>query len=188
RLLYAAVIVAAISIGLLIGLALLGVSLPIEELGRTAPLWQDVIAAGIAVAAYSIFFSTPLAMLPWPIAIGMLAHALHWALTTFNYGAVTAALVGCAMVGLILTPVSRRTHMPFAAIGFASVVSMLPGFYLFRMTSGLAQIAGNAQSSTELVTATVSNGMTAGAIIVAMSFGLITPKLIIDYLSDRLRW
>jgi len=107
RLLYAGVIIAAISMGLLIGLALLGVSLPVEEPGRVVPLWQDVIAAGVAVAAYSIFFSTPTAMLPWPIAIGMLAHALHWAtLATLGFGAVTAALAACVVVGLILASVA----------------------------------------------------------------------------------
>jgi uncharacterized membrane protein YjjP (DUF1212 family) len=59
RLMYAGLIVVAISVGLLIGLALLGVSLPADSAGRVVPLWQDVIAAGVAVAAYSVFFSTP---------------------------------------------------------------------------------------------------------------------------------
>jgi uncharacterized membrane protein YjjP (DUF1212 family) len=56
RLMYAGLIVVAISVGLLIGLALLGVSLPADPAGRVVPLWQDVIAAGVAVAAYSVFF------------------------------------------------------------------------------------------------------------------------------------
>lgn len=77
--------------------------------------------------------------------------------------------------------------MPFAAIGFASVVSMLPGVYLFRLTSGLVQIAASAQPSSELIAATFADGMTAGIVIVAMSFELIVPKLIIDYLSEKSR-
>jgi len=77
RLIYAGLIVVAISTGLLLGLTLLHASLPIDPPGLPVPLWLDVIAAGVAVACYSVFFSTPLNMLPWPVAVGMLSHALR---------------------------------------------------------------------------------------------------------------
>ena len=186
RLIYAVLVVVAISTGLLVGLTLLGVSLPVDPTGRAVPLPYDVIAAGVAVACYSVFFSSPMKMLAWPVVVGMTAHALRWvALAFFGASAATGAFVACLIVGLILTPVSRHWRMPFAAIGFASVVSMMPGVFMFRMASGLVQLANGSQRTWELMGATLADGSVASLIILAMSFGLLVPKLIIDYVTDK---
>jgi uncharacterized membrane protein YjjP (DUF1212 family) len=186
RMVYAGLIVVAISTGLLLGLALLGVGLPVDEAGRAVPLWLDTIAAGVAVAAYCVFFSMPSSMMVWPVAVGMLAHAFRWwLLVDLGASAATGALAACLIVGLIITPVARHRRMPFAALGFASVVSLIPGVFLFRMASGLIQLAGGSHPTLELISGTIADGMTATVIILAMSFGLILPKMVIDSLSDR---
>ena len=185
RLFYAGLVVLAISAGLLLGLGLLGVSLPVDAPARAVPLWLDILAAGVAVAAFSIFFSMPLRMLGWPVAAGMIAHALRWWTLSLGGGAATGAVVACLVVGLVLTPVAHRRHMPFAAIGFASVVSMMPGVFLFRMSSGLLQLGDSANATLQLLGATVADGMIAVTIILAMSFGVIVPKIVIDHFSNR---
>ena len=71
-------IILMICTGLLLGLSLGGVTLPVSGPSLPVPLGYDVIAAGVVVAAYGTFFAMPWRVLPIPILIGMLAHASRW--------------------------------------------------------------------------------------------------------------
>jgi uncharacterized membrane protein YjjB (DUF3815 family) len=82
--------------------------------------------------------------------------------------------------------VAKHWRMPLAAIGFASVVSMMPGVYLFRMASGLAQMTADGVAPTELVSGTLYDGVLAATIIVVMCLGLLVPNLALTGLSERI--
>ena len=62
---------------------------------------------------------------------------------------------------------------------------MMPGVFMFRMASGLVQLASGAQPTPVLIGSTVIDGFMALLIILAISLGLIVPKLILDYGSEN---
>ncbi|MET0900065.1 MAG: threonine/serine exporter family protein [Mycobacterium sp.] len=176
---YAAMILAAIATGLILGLRVGGQGLPVTGDIATAPLPVDVLAAAVAAASYAVYFSMPYRMIAWPVCAGMVAHGAHWWLLGIEpMGPATAALIACLLVGVLLVPLSHILRMPFAAIGFAAVVALIPGMYVFRMLSGILQL--QADSSAELLAATASDGALAIGVIAAMAIGLVVPMRVRD--------
>ena len=180
RLTFAAVTLVSICTGLLVGLALGGTALPPFVSGRDISLWTDMLAAGVAAGSYGVYFSMPTRMLPWPIVAGMVAHGVRWwAITVLGFGAAAGAGIACLVAGGIVAPIAHRLRLPFAGAGFAAVVSMIPGSFLFRMGGGLVQIQQQgATVSSRVVGATLSDAITALLVVIAMTIGLIIPKML----------
>ena len=186
RIVYAGVFTLTICTGLVLGLALVAVGLPPSGASAGAPFGYDVLAAGVAVAAYGTFFNMSWRTLPIPIAIGMLAHGCRWAaITLAGVNPATGALIACLVVGTIMTPIADRLRVPFVGLAFASVVSLLPGSYLFRMAGGMASlVAGVTNAGPDLFFQVMADATGAILIVVAMTFGLLIPKIYFDSVSQ----
>jgi uncharacterized membrane protein YjjP (DUF1212 family) len=184
RLAYAGVIVLLICAGGLFGFTAVGAHLAIAGSSPPVPLIIDVIAAGCAVASFGTFFSMPWRLLPFPIACGILAHAARWALISVaGTNAATGALVACMLVSVLVTPIVDRLHLPFAALAFSAVVSLMPGFFLFNAATGLVELVSIGPGApAALLTSIAVNGATAFLIILAMTFGLILPRMLFERL------
>jgi len=181
RLAFALLVVAAISTGLLVGLWGTGATLPVSPPSRAIALPVDVAAAGLAVFAYSSFYSMPWRQLRLPILTGMAAHALRWSALALGASAYAAAFFVCLLAGLVTTLLGARLRLPFAALSFAAVVALIPGVFLFRLAAAFVQIAGLGEKAPPaLVSITLGDGVTATLILMAMGLGLLAPRLLAE--------
>src|SRR6185436_10554475 len=103
----------------------------------------------------------------------MSAHAVHWWAQERGVRLAVAAFLSCLLVGSILVPVAHYMRIPFAAVGFASVVALVPGLFVFRTLSGLAQFAD--APSPALLSAAASNLIVASITVAGMALGLALP-------------
>ena len=87
-----------------------------------------------------------------------------------------AAGLACLVVGIILVPLAWRLRLPFAAVGFAAVVALIPGVYTFRMASGLLELRAHVGDLSSLTVATLVDAVNAILIVLAMTSGLALPK------------
>ena len=183
RLADAALTILAISAGVVGGLLIGGTGLPLTATTDAIPLWLDVLAAAVLAMCYPVYFSMPIRTFGWAFLAGGLAHAAHWvALTWWHWNAPASSLLACLVVSGLLTPVCRSRHIPFAGAGFAAVVALVPGVYLFRAAAGTLNLVGEAHTETVLE-ATASDLATAVVIVLAMAVGLVVPHRIWIHLA-----
>ena len=181
RLTYCLMILLAICAGLLVGLSMTNGSLTDGMLSNQVPLWLDIISAGIAVAAFGAFFSLPWRVLIAPILVGMICHASRWLILENGGGIVFGAFIACLIAGIITALLARYLKLPFAALAFSAVVSMMPGIFVFKFASGLVEVyLTGGEATLPMLTSVVSNGTATFLIVMAMTFGLIMPKMLID--------
>lgn len=173
RLAFGLLLLAAISGGLILGLYAGGQSLAVTAPTTSAPLLIDVVAAGVAAASYPVYFSMPWRMIGWPVAVGMVAHGVHWYGLESGTGPAVSAFASCLLVGAILVPVSHRMRIPFAGIGFAAVVALVPGVYVFRTLAGFIEFAG--APTAQLLAAAAGDLIGASVIVAGMALGLALP-------------
>lgn len=106
-------------------------------------------------------------------------------MTLAGVNAATGALVACLIVGTVMTPIADRLRLPFAGLAFASVVSLIPGSYLFRMAGGMASLlAAETKAGPDLFFQVIADATGAILIVVAMTFGLVIPRICFENLSE----
>lgn len=188
RLVFAGLVVLMICCGLLLGLTVGDIGLPTAGPATAVPWYRDMVAAGVAVAAYGTFFNMPWRMLPVPVIVGMLAHGARWLLLSWSVSLAASSLAACLIAGIVVAVLADRLRYPFAGFAFASVVSMVPGVFLFESAAALVELTsrGTGAPAQLLVDATV-NGITALLIILAMTVGLIVPKMAFENCKGGLR-
>ncbi|MBR0934675.1 threonine/serine exporter ThrE family protein [Bradyrhizobium jicamae] len=185
RLTYAGIAVLMICFGLLLGFNAGGAVQLTAGPALPVPFLADVVAAGCAVASFGTLFSMPWRLLPLPIVAGMLGHAARWALISLvGANVATGAFIACILISIIVAPVVDRLHLPFAALGFSAAVSMVPGFFLFRAASATVELVSmGPRASADLLTNIAADGVTAFLTILAMTFGLILPRMMLEHFS-----
>ena len=181
RFTYSLMIFLAICTGLLVGLTTTNGSLSDSMLPNQVPLWLDILSAGIAISAFGALYSLPWRILAAPILVGMLCHAIHWFILKNGGGVVLGAFVACLIAGIITTILARYLKLPFAALAFGAAVPMMPGIFVLKLASGLVKVnRANIDTSLAMLTSVVFNGTTIFLIVMAMTLGLIMPKMLID--------
>lgn len=178
RLAFGSLIVLGICAGLLTGLAIGGTDLPVVAASPPVELWRDVLAAGVAAASYPIYFSLPWRLTIWPVLAGAAAHALRWiSMTHWGADVIVADFLACLLAGLLLTPAARIKHASFAGVGFAAVVALVPGVFVFRMIAGMFDLAHH--PNTTVLLELFTDGSIAFLSLISMAIGLVLANSVV---------
>lgn len=187
RLAYAITIVLVISVGLVGSLVAHHQTLTQYVSVGEVPFLYLLLAVCAVVSAYGSFFSMTWRDLLLPVLIGVTAFLFRYFFESRDgVSVVTGVLIASLVAGVMASLLASKTQLPFAALAFAAVVAMIPGSYLFKMAYYMFNFyQKDLGSSAQEGLMALNQGTTALFIVLAISLGVILPKLCIDHFLDK---
>ncbi len=143
--------------------------------------WTIVFAAPAAVGFAVLFNVRRRALMPIAI-LAVIAKGLAVLLVGQDMSIVFASFLAALLVGVVAYTLGPATGEAAPVYGFASVVPLIPGVYVFQALQALESVviarSGGMQALNPLIDA-ATNAITAAGILLALAIGVTSPVLLL---------
>ena len=173
RLCYAMVVITAATMSVALVSAMTGLSpLSIDAPTPTARWYLlAAVASFVGVGGFALLFNSSRRMVLFAASIGMVANMVRLVMIDAGVQPQYAAYTGGVVVGLLGAVITARTTLPRITMTVPASVIMIPGTAMYRAVHFLN--SGDIDQA-------LSNAATAGLIIVWISAGLVTARILTD--------
>lgn len=135
---------------------------------------------GLGGVGFAILFNVPNRTLLAIWILAALGGITKLALIHFGLNVILASFAGATLIGFLSIQAAHSKHAPPPVFSIPAVIPMVPGVFAYRMMIGLIKL-GSDFPGTEpgrILTDTVSNGLKAVFILLALALGVAIPMLI----------
>lgn len=143
---------------------------------------QLEMAVWLAVASlgFAILFNVPKRTLIVIAILSALGGSCKLILMNFDVNIVIATFFGAMIIGLLSIPAAHNKHAPPLVFSIPAVIPMVPGFFAYRAMLGFIKLTENIDTVAYdiALNQTVSNGIKAAFILLALTAGVSFPMLI----------
>jgi len=173
RLCYAMAVITAATMSVALVSAMTGLSpLSIDAPTPTASWYLlAAVASFVGVGGFALLFNSSRRMVLFAASIGMVANMVRLVMIDAGVQPQYAAYTGGVVVGLLGAVITARTTLPRITMTVPASVIMIPGTAMYRAVHFLN--SGDIDQA-------LSNAATAGLIIVWISAGLVTARILTD--------
>lgn len=173
RLCYAMAVITAATMSVALVSAMTGLSpLSIDAPTPTARWYLlTAVASFVGVGGFALLFNSSRRMVLFAASIGMVANMVRLVMIDAGVQPQYAAYTGGVVVGLLGAVITAQTTLPRITMTVPASVIMIPGTAMYRAVHFLN--SGDIDQA-------LSNAATAGLIIVWISAGLVTARILTD--------
>jgi len=136
---------------------------------------------GFAGIGFAVLFNVPRRTLGIIYSIAAIGGLIKFILISNGIGLVFAALCGASSIGFISVLAAHYRKAPPMTFALPALIPMVPGLFAYKAMVGVIKLTGESNDPelySKLFFETVSNGLKALFIILALAAGVAIPLLI----------
>jgi len=135
---------------------------------------------GLAALGFAILFNVPPRTILIVSILAAMGGVTRLYLVHSGASILMASLAGASLIGVLSIQASHNKHAPPLVFSIPAVIPMVPGVFAYQAILGLINLSTNpnAPDYTQILTGTISNGLNAIFILMALAVGVAVPMLI----------